>query len=375
MKRLFCFVVVALIAAGSATYAQEVDSTVAMQTLTSEEDVTNEGNKDWVPSISLDARFGYERTVSGHSAGFGGDGLFLNVEGKISKHFSYSLCHRLFESNGEDSSVFDATDILTLAYNVGGFSFSAGKDYILLGNWEYDAYDLDAYFDMNTMFYNSFEGRHWGLTASWTNQNENTTLLLQASNSPFVESPKESNLYAYAFGWQGAWDWYESYWTVNLWEYAPGNFVKNIALGNCFYIGDFSLTADLMMRGTKLKNITDEMSVTAMPAYEFGDHFRLFGKFGWEKLSLNLFGDEPWEEDIIFDESEAVMPDFLLSGDDYLFYGAGLEYFPLKENKNIRLHAVWSSNNYTKRHAINVGLTWKFDVVNAISRIATKKNN
>ena len=151
MKRLFCFLVVTFIVAGAAVNAQEVVSTGDMQTLTSDQGVTNEENGDWVPAISLDTRFGYERTISGNSAGFGGDGLFLNIDGKISKHFSYSLCQRLFESNGEDVSVFDATYVLTLAYNVGGFSLSAGKDYVILGSWEYDTYDWDSYFDMKSM--------------------------------------------------------------------------------------------------------------------------------------------------------------------------------------------------------------------------------
>ena len=151
MKKLFVFLGIALSAIGSAASAQEVDSMVPMQTLTSEEDVTIEESVDYVPAISLDARFGYDGIVSGSSAGFGGDGLFLNIDGKISKRFSYSLCQRLFESAGDDSSVFGATDILTLSYEVGNWAFTAGKDYVILGNWEYDAYDLDAYFDMNTM--------------------------------------------------------------------------------------------------------------------------------------------------------------------------------------------------------------------------------
>ena len=357
--------------AGSASWAQEVDSSALPQRSASEIDATTEDGEEWIPSISFDSRFGYNHTIGGDAAGIGGDGLYLNIDGKISKHFSYSLCQKFFAAIGEDQSVFENTDWLTLSYNVGGFTLSAGKDVLMLGSFEYDAYDIDSYFDMNSMFYNSFEGRHWGLTGSWTNKNETSTFLFQVSNSPFSESPKISNLYAYGLGWQGAWDWYESYWTVNLWEDTPGTFVKNIALGNAFYVGNLSLTADLMMRGATLRNITDDISVTVMPAYEFGDSFRLFGKFGWERLSMNCFGDEPLGE-VAFDESGAVMPDFLISGDDYLFYGAGLEYFPLKENKSIRLHAVWSSNNYTKRHAINVGLTWKFDVVGTISRIVNK---
>ncbi len=366
MKRLFCFLVVTFIVAGSAVFAQEVDSTAALQTLTSEQDVTNQENDDRVPSLSLISRFGYEHSVVGRSAGFGGDGLFLKVDGKIGKGFSYSLCQRLFESNGEDPSVFDATDVLALSYEVGGFEFSAGKDFLMVGSWEYDAYTWDSYFDMNSMFYNSFNDRAWGVKASWTNKSESSTFMLQAANSPFAEAPREDNLYAYSLGWMGAWDWYESYWTVNMWEYEPGAFVKNIALGNVFYAGDFSLTADFMMRGTTLKGLADDISVTAMPAYEFCDHFRLFGKFGWERLSLEMFGDQ--EDGYGFDASGTVLPDFVASGDDYLFYGAGLEYFPLKDSRNIRLHAAWSSNAYTKRHAINVGLTWQFDVARAIAR-------
>lgn len=376
MKRLFCFLVATFMVAGAAVHAQEVNSTVPTQTLTSE-DVTIEESVDYVPAISLDARFGYDAIVSGKSAGFGGDGLFLNIDGKISKHFSYSLSHRLFESAGDDSSVFDATDWITLTYEVGNFAFTAGKDYVILGSWEYDTYDLDSYFDMNTMFYNSFDGRRWGVTAEWTNDSENSTFMLQVANSPFSEEPKISNLYSYALGWQGAWDWYESYWTVNMWEFSNGSFVKNIALGNMFYIGDFSLMADFMMRGVELKDMTDNMSLAVQPAYEICDKVRLFGKFGWEKDSGNLFNEEDFTFDDMIAENdinEAVMPAYILPDKDYLFYGAGVEYFPIKNNKNVRLHAVWSSNNYTDRHAINIGLTWKFDVVGAVSRIFGKKN-
>ena len=118
MKRLFCFLVATLAVAGSAVYAQEVDSTMPTQTLTSD-DVTIEESVDYVPAISLDARFGYNGIVSGKAAGFGGDGLLLNIDGKISKRFSYTLCQRLFESAGDDSSVFGATDILTLNFEAG----------------------------------------------------------------------------------------------------------------------------------------------------------------------------------------------------------------------------------------------------------------
>ena len=126
MKRLLTFLGAMFIMAGSTAWAQEVNSSATAYGSSSGEDVTD--GVDWVPSISLDSRFSYDRIVSGNSAGFGGDGFWLNIDGKISKHFSYSLSHRLFAAHGEDDSVFDNTDWLNLTYEVGDFSFTAGKD-------------------------------------------------------------------------------------------------------------------------------------------------------------------------------------------------------------------------------------------------------
>ena len=130
-----------------------------------------------------------------------------------------------------------------------------------------------------------------------------------------------------------------------------------------------------MMRGVDMDELTDNLSLTLQPAYDICDKVRLFGKFGWEKDSGNMFHEDGLSLDDLRQENEectTVMPAYILPDKDYLFYGAGVEYYPIKNNKNVRLHAVWSSNNYTDRHGINIGLTWKFDVVNAISRLVKR---
>ena len=172
MKKLFTFLGVMLVMAGYALRAQEVYSSAPLQTTASNEGATLEDGEDWIPAISLDSRFGYDRVAGGDLAGFGGDGFYLNIDGKISKNFSYSLCQRLFAAHGEDESVFDNTDWLTLSYNVGSLCFTAGKDVLMVGSYEYDAYDIDSYFDMNSMFYNSFSCYQWGVKGEWTNKKE-----------------------------------------------------------------------------------------------------------------------------------------------------------------------------------------------------------
>ena len=379
MKRLLTFLGAMIFMAGSVVSAQEVDSS-APQQISSSEDAQNLEVVDYIPDISLDAKYSYGHTIPGKSGGFGGDGLYLNIDGKISKRFSYSLNHILSSSAGEDGSVFDNTCWLTLSYEANNFAVTLGKDALLVGSFEYDAYDLDSYFDMNSMFYNTFACWQWGVSASWTNDAETSSFIAQVANSPFVEAPFEDNLYAYGLAWRGEWDCYESYWTVNMWEYERGKFVKALNLGNMFYAGDFSLMLDGMLRGARVKDMLRDVTVSVMPAYEFGDMFRLFGKVGWEKSHslqpYDFMGEYAELEDMIAsnDETTAVMPDYILPGEDYIFYGAGLEYFPLKEDKSLRLHAAWMSNNYTGRHAITVGATWKFDVTRAIKNIVARKH-
>lgn len=376
MKRLLTFLGTIFIMAGSTVWAQEVNSSATLSGSSSGEDVTVEDVVDWVPEISLDARFGYQRQSSSRIGGFGGDGLLLNIDGKIGKHFSYSLNQKLSAPIGEDSSVFDATNWLTLSYDVGNFTFTAGKDALAVGSFEYDAYELDCYYEMGSMFNYNLNCWLWGASAMWTNNSETTSFALQVLNSPFTFAPREDNLYSYNLAWYGAWDNYESIWTVNMMEYEPGRFVKMLALGNMFYFGNFELMLDYSMRAANLsEDIGKDYTLTVQPAYNFGEAVRLFGRFGVENqaddLAYDILGEYLSAEDkaLVNEENEYVMPAYITGGKEYIYYGAGLEYFPLKENKSIRLHAAWASNNYTKRHSVNVGLTWKFDIVGAIKHI------
>ena len=378
MKRLLTFLGTIFVMAGSTVWAQEVNSSASVSKPSFGEEELAQTVVDNTPTISIDSRFGYDRVFSGGPAGFGGDGVYLNIDGKIGKHFSYSLCQRFFSAHGEDDSAFDNTDWLTLGYEVGQFSFTAGKDVVAVGSFEYDAYDIDSYFDMNSIFYNSFSCYQWGVKAEWA-PSDSSSVAFQVTNSPFSLYPKEDNLYAYNLAWYGAWDWYESIWSANMFEYEPGKYVKCLALGNMFYVGNLSLGLDCIMRGADLKSVgKDEITINFMPSYEFGDSFRLFAKLGWERtgaeLPYDFWGEYLSAEEMVAANEENIytLPAYLTAGQDYWFYGAGVEYFPLKENKNVRLHAVWASNNYTNRHSLNVGLTWKFDVVGAIKHIVGK---
>ena len=80
------------------------------------------------------------------------------------------------------------------------------------------------------------------------------------------------------------------------------------------------------------------MTVTVAPSYSISDWGRVFLKAGWES-------------------------------NEHVFGGAGFEYFPLKENKDIRFHAAWAYNEYMYGHTLNIGVTWKMNLTKALKSI------
>ena len=334
MKRIFVFLGVVLMTIGSVVSAQEVNSSVPLQK-SSWGDAKKSEVTDYIPDVSLDMRGGFNQNFTDGTSRFDGDGLYLDINGKISPHISYSFNHRLASSYYEDNVGFNGTNWLTLTYETDNFCLTAGKDAIFTGSFEYDAYDLDAYAGMNSLFYNSYDCWQWGVSGAWYPA-EDHEVLLQFSNSPF--SYGEPNLFAYAAGWRGAWDCYESYWTANLWQYERGSYMKALNLGNRFYLGDFTIDLDLMGRFGHPEDPLTGYTATLSPSYTFDDWGRVFVKAGWE-TSENIFA------------------------------GAGFEYFPLKEYKDIRFHAVWEYNDYIYGHLFNIGVTWKMNLTKAAKRL------
>ena len=356
MKKQSVFLGVALWAIGSAVGAQEVDSTALVQKSSwgdAKEIV------DYIPDIALDARFGYSHDFTESTGRFGGNGLFLDINGQICPNLYYSLNHRLASFEGEDGLGFDNTNWLTLTYENDYFYVTAGKEDIKVGSFEYDAYDLDCYWEMNSQFWNNVSPWQWGVSAGWYPA-EGQTILAQACNSPF-STIDLGDMYAYALGWRGEWDCYESYWTANLWQYGKGRYVKSLNLGNRFYAGDFTFDLEYSTRFRSFKDsFANNFTLLFSPAYEW-EWGRAFAKVGWEKVSYDTYISPL-----------ATLEEDMFTGDN-IFYGAGAEFFPIKSYKDVRIHAIWASNSHlTGGHYINIGLTWKLNLTQAGKKLLEK---
>ena len=349
MKRFFVFLGVVLATIGSAVRAQEVDSIAQLQK-SSWGDAKTEEAVEYIPEVYVHARMGYEHDFSEQVGRFDGNGLYLGIDGKISPNFSYSLYHCIASSYDAGLSGFDNTSWLTVSYEHDWFSITAGKDGVLLGNFEYDADDIDSYYFMNSSFWNVFDCWQWGLSASFYPADDHE-LTIQACNSPL--SFGEPNLFAYALGWRGEWDWYESYWTANMWQYDEGSYMKLLNFGNRFTFDDFSFDLEYMTRASDIRDIfTRDFTLSIAPSYEFSDWGRITGRFGWEKCG------------------EDELMEYGYDG-SYMFYGLAAEFFPVPDYEDLRLHASWG-HGCNRSHILNIGVTWKFSLTQTVKDIVSK---
>ena len=289
--------------------------------------------------------------------GFNGEHFNINMQGHITDNITYRIRQRFHKDMVKGNNFFNATDFLYIDWKINEhWSLNFGRQEIFIGGYEYDYAPIDVY------FYGDFCNvlpECYGFAGSVAyNFNEHQQLVFQVSNSPFYGG--NSNMLSYNLAWFGnIAPWWRTIWSVNESEYANGEFENMIALGNRIGTDNVYLEADFINRYRKdYKNfLLDNWGFVAKFNYTY-NNFNFFVKGGYDKDKYRFLlhvGDNKFE---------------------YKHIGGGVEYFPLKDNKNVRLHAVYHYTqenladvpNETKKYTHNVliGATWKINVIKKI---------
>jgi hypothetical protein len=213
-----------------------------------------------------------------------------------------------------------------------------------VGNFEYDADFLDAYYPLNSMFYNMIESWLWGVSGGWYAA-EGHEIIFQFTNSPLRMD--ERNRFAYSLAWRGEWEHYMPYWSINSWQTDCKEYVNSLNFGNRFLLGNLTLDLEYMTRAASTtKLFKDNFNVMVAPAYKVSDRLKVLGKFGWEYVAADLPYELAYEE---------------YSGGDYYHYGGGVEFYPFKDIEGVRLHAIWAGNNFGDSY-LYLGFRWNFNL-------------
>ncbi len=304
------------------------------------------------------------------SVDFGNSSLYTLFEGGIGEHFSYSMCNHWLSTdpaslyrNSFRSDDVNWLDWLTLTYSTGGFSFTLGKDMLSIGGYELDAYDVDSHYNISSTIWHNLAIYQWGGKVEYTTPSESSTVAFQFATSPFGERPFASKLFAYSLYWTGGYGCWSPIWSANFIECERGRFISILSLGNRFDIGNFAIELDYMNRARSARQyFNQDMTLLARASYNHNDRFEIFVKGGYEyRHGEDWFGyGDEWEPD------GSIVPSGILTTKDYIFYGAGVHYYPLRESQDLRLHAVVAANNYSKSVAVTVGATYYFNLVDTI---------
>ena len=312
--------------------------------------------------LDLEARVDYmqeyqEGIKIDGASGFKGRYLNIRMDGNITDQLSFSYRQRLNKPN-KDASLFDATDWITASYRIGSWTLSGGKQVVGIGGFEYDAAPIDLYFCSE--FWNNIACYQFGVSGSWTSRSGNDNVMLQFCESPFRRNQHNTGnkeMFAYNLMWTGSHGCFNSLYSVNFIEYLPGRFINYIALGNRFSFGNFRLDLDFMSRALNARDL-------------LGKDFSVMCELRWSPLSrLELFAK--MTQDSNFSD---VAGDWCVApGTSLTRFGGGLEYYPIKDSKSLRLHLncchTTGAESLTsilrdRQTIIDAGITWTMNMLN-----------
>ena len=308
--------------------------------------------QNYVERLYFDMRASFHQDITegAYNSQAIGEHLNFQMMGHITPKLDYRIRQRLNKKVFDERNMFNATDFMYINWQATPrLSFLAGKHAVLIGGYEYDAAPIDVYY-YSQFCNNLYQGFTFGISSAFKFA-EAQQLEAQICNSPL--SLGFQNVYAYNLAWRGQFaPWWKTIWSVNFVEDMDKKMVNYIALGNHFIFGDVIFDVDLMNRsGLTQKNFfLSDMSLISKIIWSVGK-WNICAKAGYEKNDIRNVDADGRAYDLV-----------IAPGTEYIYAGCGLEWFPLKTDV-LRLHGVYYWDNAVRRHNIELGLTWRIDVI------------
>ena len=302
-----------------------------------------------VDEVSIDTRATFHQETRGGVYGthFQGDYLNLHIMGQISDRLSFRIRQRL-NKKIEDTNPFNATDFLWLKWQPSPkWSFTFGKQAIMLGGYEVDSAPIDVYY-YGAFTSNLYQYYAFGVSAAF-HPAPGQSIAVQFIPSPI--SPVTQNAYSYNLYWNGhILPHWKTVWSYNLVEDMYARKMNYLVLGNKFELGALVVDLDLIDRASfHQKNFLSDWSVIVKAILTLGK-WNLCTKVGYER------------NDAANVDANGISYDLTLpAGNNYLYGGAGVEYFPLG-NENLRIHAAYFRDNHDDLNNFDIGVTWRFNI-------------
>ena len=305
-----------------------------------------------VDRLYFDMRASFHQDITDGQYNSQAIGEYLNFQmmGHITPTIDYRIRQRLNKKVFDERNMFNATDFMYVNWQATErWSFLAGKYVVLIGGYEYDAAPIDVYY-YSQFCNNIYQAFTFGATVGYK-FSPHQQLVGQICNSPL--SLGFQNIYAYNLAWNGQFaPWWKTLWSVNFVEDIDKRMVNYVALGNHFIFRDVIFDVDLMNRsGLSQRNfLLSDFSLISKIIWSVGA-WNICAKAGYEKNDPDNVDPQGRPYDLV-----------IAPGTEYIYAGCGLEWFPLGRD-NLRLHGVYYWDNAARRNNIELGITWRVDVI------------
>lgn len=303
-----------------------------------------------IDEIWMDTRasFHQELREGNYDTHFQGEYLNLHMTGQLSRTLSFRVRQRLNKKIDEQNP-FNATDFLWLKWQATPkWSFTFGKQPILIGGYEIDSPPIDVYYygAFSSGFYQYYA---FGANVTYTPA-EGQDVVFQFCPSPV--SPGTQNAYCYNLYWNGHFTpWWKTIWSYNLVEDELHRKLNWVCLGNKFFMGPLVVDIDYINRFhvNQPRKLFSDWSLIGKAILSLGK-WNICTKVGYERNSADNVDADGLSYNLI-----------LPAGNNYFYGGAGLEYFPLG-NDRLRLHFAYFRDNHDDLHNFDIGITWRFTI-------------
>jgi hypothetical protein len=217
----------------------------------------------------------------------------------------------------------------------------------MIGGYEIDSAPIDVYY-YGAFSNNLYQYYAFGVSATWTPA-PGQNISIQFCPSPI--SPVTQNAYSYNLCWNGHFgERWSTIWSYNLVEDEYHRKMNWFVLGNKFHLGKLVVDVDFINRAAfQQKNWFSDWSVIGKAILTLGK-WNLCTKVGYERNSAANIDADGISYDLV-----------LPAGNKYLYGGAGVEFFPLG-NDRLRLHLAYFRDNHDDLQNLDIGITWRFNV-------------
>lgn len=332
-------------------------------------------NETSIDQLAIETRMAWngqwtEGNMQHDESGFRGQFINLRLDATIINGLSVSYRQRLNKQT--DRTFWDATDWLKLDWQATRhWSFSAGKQIVNEGGWEYDRAPIDLYYCSDHWYHiNCYQ---LGVSATYKPSGKDA-LTLQLCNSPY-RPWAGSNSYAVNLQWLGQHHWYHTSFGLNAFQRdRDGHFMGLMTLGNRFMMGkNLHLDVDYVHRATRHQAFFKDFTLSTELRGQVHPSTSIFAKYTYDQ---NLTGIKADHE--------------VVAGTQMHSTSCGIEVHPFSKYRDgVRFFAVgcysWGTNPETdapmldNQVCVQAGVKFRVDILEGlkwtVNKINTKRLN